>query len=182
MNDALSGYGPITELNATALELYYGSGICSMFIILPDSKTGLPELEKKLSEIDLAQELSKLLHFVESSNQIDIEIPKFKIENKLELNEVLEKMGMKKMFGNSAEFKDLFESKFETKVSTVLQKSFINVDEKGTEAAATTFAESPNGMGTKENLVKFIANHPFLYLVTCRNHVIFMGRVVNPAA
>lgn len=80
-------YGQFPELSASAIELPYKGSDISMFIILPDSKTGLADLESKLHTIDI-QELSKKMY----KQEVNVELPKFKIEFDIELNEPLKKV------------------------------------------------------------------------------------------
>jgi serpin B len=112
---------------------------------------------------------------------VKLEVPKFKIENKIKLNEVLQNLGMRRMFTEKAEFGELLESVGSVSVSNVLQKAFIDVNEHGIEAAAATavligLTSSP--YRPKEEV--FIADHPFLFVLKSENYNIFMGRVVNP--
>jgi serpin B len=80
-------YGALPELDATAIELPYKDSDISMLIILPNSKTGLSALEGKLNTFDLGEVCSKLY-----SQEVNVELPKFKIEFDIELNEPLKKV------------------------------------------------------------------------------------------
>jgi serpin B len=80
-------YGSLQDLDATAIELPYKDSDISMLIILPNSKTGLSALEGKLNTIDLG-EISNSLY----SQEVNVEIPKFKIEFDIELNDPLKKV------------------------------------------------------------------------------------------
>lgn len=83
-------YGQLENLDATAIELPYKDSDISFVIILPNSKTGLSALESKLHTVDLA-EVTKSLY----SQEVNVEIPKFKIEFDIELNEPLQKVSIK---------------------------------------------------------------------------------------
>jgi serpin B len=80
-------YGTLQELDATAIELPYKDSDISMLIILPNTRTGLSALEGKLNTIDLG-EISKKMY----SQEVNVEIPKFKIEFDIELNDPLMKV------------------------------------------------------------------------------------------
>ncbi|XP_028982353.1 uncharacterized protein LOC107043756 [Diachasma alloeum] len=126
----------LAELNAKCIELPYESSdetdAMSMFIILPDKIDGLRAIENKLDTTDLVE-----LHKNESfSRKIDLQLPKFKIESTLNLNPILQKMGMVDMFDASANFQGMADSPIS--VSQVIQKAFIEVNEEGSEAAAVT--------------------------------------------
>jgi serpin B len=80
-------YGVMEDLDASAIELPYKDSNISMVIILPNSKTGLAALESKLTSIDI-NELSSRMY----SQEVNVEIPKFKVEFDIELNEPLKKV------------------------------------------------------------------------------------------
>jgi serpin B len=77
----------LEDLQSTAVELPYKDSDISMLIILPNKKTGLKELESKLKTLDLNDISSKMY-----STEVNVEIPKFKIEFEVELKEPLTKV------------------------------------------------------------------------------------------
>jgi serpin B len=112
---------------------------------------------------------------------VNLSLPKFKYESSHQISPTLIKMGITDAFSPAADFSgitsggDLF-------ISDVNHKAIISVDEKGTEAAASTslgMVSSPYVPKTAE----FIANRPFIYLIQHRDTgvILFMGRVMNPA-
>lgn len=103
-----------------------------MFIILPNTITGLKKLEESLYKINF-----KELHDNEHRTLMHLEMPKFKIESTLQLQTILEKLGMTDMFQSIADFKGITDDP-PLKISKVIQKAFIEVNEKGSEAAAVT--------------------------------------------
>lgn len=80
-------YGALADLDATAIELPYKDSDITMLIILPNKKTGLSALEAKLNTVDLG-DISNQLY----SQEVNVEIPKFKIEFEVTLNEPLQKV------------------------------------------------------------------------------------------
>ncbi|TMW42169.1 hypothetical protein DOY81_012752, partial [Sarcophaga bullata] len=104
-----------------------------MLVILPNSRTGLVDLEEKLKNVTL-KDLSQRMY----TTKVIVGMPKFKAEFDVELSEPLKKMGMSRMFSNTAEFGKMLESGEALQVSKVIHKAFIEVNEKGTEAAAAT--------------------------------------------
>lgn len=167
----------IDDLKAWAVSLPYKfmqrdyENQVHFMILLPDSKTGLSDLENKLNEIDIHEIDSKLY-----IREITLEMPKFKIEFDIELNEPLKKMGMKKMFTDAAQFEELMDSP--VKISKVVHKAFLDVNEKGSEAAAAT-----GMMAVPMSLTppKFInVHHPFLFVIKTHSEILFMGRYVGP--
>ncbi|XP_055686535.1 serine protease inhibitor 42Dd-like isoform X10 [Lutzomyia longipalpis] len=167
-------YGILEDLNAVALEMPYKDSDLSMLIILPNEIDGLPALEAALGNKDLS-EITQNLY----KTEVMVYLPKFKIEYEIELKNVLSKMGMAQMFSNGAEFKDLLEEEEPLKVSKVIHKAFIEVNEEGAEAAAATgvifmLASIP---APKQEII-FHADHPFFFAILQDSHYsIFNGQV-----
>ena len=165
------------ELACQVLEMpYIGRKMC-MVIYLPKEINGLAKLEEKMTYDNLQKSLSLL---DASMDEVEVFLPKFKLTQQFDLNDILSKMGAEEMFtpgladltGITAE--PLF-------VSKVVHKAFVEVNEEGTEAAAATGI----GMNTfSMPLPKpiFKADHPFLFLIRHNNSgaILFLGRLVRP--
>lgn len=168
-------YGVFEDLNASGLELTYSDGDLSMLILLPNERDGLPQLEEKLQSINLAELMTKMY-----SQEVEVSLPKFKIEFDLDLKETLEKLGMGTMFTDKADFSELLEQPDPLYVSKVVHKAFIEVNEEGTEAAAAT------GMIMMARCfiptARFAVEHPFYFALFDRklNLVTFNGRIQDP--
>lgn len=80
-------YALLEDLDATALEMKYANSNFSFVIVLPNSRTGLSALESKLKNYDLAQ-ITDTMH----KQEVEVTIPKFKVEFEINLNEVLKKV------------------------------------------------------------------------------------------
>ena len=113
-----------------------------MYILLPNKLDGLAELESKLESSDVLEAMG----YNTINVNLKISIPKFKIESDLSLNQQLKVLGMEDMFDpNLADLsgisgaRDLF-------VSEVLHKSFVLVNEVGSEAAAATGKKLTNSL------------------------------------
>nr|CAD7569671.1 unnamed protein product [Timema californicum] len=126
-------YSEVDELEAQVLELPYEERQVSMVILLPNDRNGLPNLEAKLTSEKLTEVLSQL-----HSTEVNVSIPRFKLEDTIDLNSVLQEMGMNNMFEDSADFSGITDDAAGLKVSQVVQKAFIEVNEEGSEAAAAT--------------------------------------------
>ncbi|PAV78201.1 hypothetical protein WR25_25729 [Diploscapter pachys] len=139
-------------------------------IFLPKEKFGLEKVVKGLT----AEKVQGLLGKLEDT-LLNIEIPKMKLEKELGLKEMLENIGLKDMFAESADFSEI--SAAQLKVSKVVHKAIIEVDEKGTTAAAATAVEMVNKSLKMffGNPIDFIADHPFLFALTYKNHPLFIG-------
>lgn len=119
------------------VQLMYKDNEVSIIVILPKKKDGLSEVEKKLSAKALTQALA-----LARSELVRVALPKFKMTEAFRLERELESLGMKDAFlsgiadftgmeTNAGSQKSLF-------ISAVVHKAFVEVDEKGTEAAGTS--------------------------------------------
>ncbi|XP_023171517.2 alaserpin-like isoform X2 [Drosophila hydei] len=171
-------YANLPDLNAAALELPYKDSDLSMLIVLPNSKTGLPQLEQQLLGTPLSKITEKL-----QSQQVIVKLPKFKAEFEVELTPVFQQLGMTRLFSNQAEFGKMLKSPEALKVSAIIHKAFIDVNEEGTEAAAATamvmcFASMPM---FQPEPTRFHADHPFIYyIVNRRGAMLFAGKLASP--
>jgi serpin B len=105
-------------------------------------------------------------------------LPKFKMSSEFKLKEVLSNMGMPVAFRDGvADFSGI-NSKERLALSEVVHKTFVDVNEEGTEAAAATAVIG----ATRGGPPSFRANHPFIFLIrdTQSGSILFLGRVVNP--
>jgi len=166
-------YGEFPDIDAKGLELPYKDSDMSMFIILPNLRTGLAKLETNLKNVDL-NALSRNMF----RQEVDVSIPKFKIEFKLSLVDTLKKMGMSEMFSDNADFSDLLDSTEPLKVSDVVHKAFIEVNEEGVEAAAATgivfmILSAPDYFGPT---IVFKADHPFTFILKKKEEILFIGK------
>ncbi|ETN66729.1 serine protease inhibitor 4, serpin-4 [Anopheles darlingi] len=163
----------------SALELTYSGGQMTMLVLLPNKRNGLAALEESLPSLNLV-ELSKQMKI----SDVKVYLPKFKIDFSLNLNGVLTKLGMRRMFSDAAEFPDLLESDESLKVSKAIHKAFIEVNEEGTEAAAATgifMVPLSYPPPTPPPTMEFKADHPFIYsLMSQDKGVYFIGKVTNP--
>ena len=173
-------FGVNSELNCQALELPYTGENLSMFILLPDQATTLSQLEEKLTSDDLVNAQEK---FSMTSAKVSVWLPRFSLDEKLSLADVLGEMGMRDLFAQGvADLSGLDGSK-ELFVSKILHRAVVEVNEKGTEAAAATavvtmMRSAP--LPVKE--VNFRADRPFLFFIRDKatRSILFLGRLAKP--
>nr|GLL48290.1 serpin-ZX-like [Ipomoea trifida] len=157
----------------------------SMYFFLPDAMDGLPSLLEKASSESgfLERHLPTKLVSVGK-----FRIPKFQISFQFEVSRVLGELGVKAPFnprgGGLTEMVDSPESS-DLYVSKILQKSFIEVNEEGTEAAAVSVSLMAPGAGyrvEKEDKIDFVADHPFLFAIgeDFSGAILFVGTVLHP--
>ncbi|KFP26865.1 Heterochromatin-associated protein MENT [Colius striatus] len=171
----------VEAMNFKMIELPYVKRELSMFILLPDdikdSTTGLEQLEReltyeKLSEWTDSKKMTKTI--------VDLHLPKFTMEEKYDITDSLKSMGMRSAFSSNADFSEMAE-KGGVLISKVIHKTFVAVDEKGTEAAAATVTTAI-GSGPVSNILKFKADHPFHFFIRHNKSksIIFFGRFCSP--
>ena len=112
---------------------------------------------------------------------VNVKLPKFKFQDRFDLNDTLKALGIEIAFSGSADFSGMGD--FDAKISRVLQESFIGVDEKGVEAAAYTMVAMDECAMMPEDLpeIDFFLTRPFLYAIEANDGtVLFIGSVTTP--
>jgi len=164
-------------------ELPYKGKELSMVMIAPNSADGLAAIEGKLDSKNLAAWLSKL-----RMRKLHVTMPKFKSETSYTMNEPLKKMGMPTAFKEGkANFNGMRagESTAELRISKVVHKAFVEVNEEGTEAAAATAVTMiPDSAQAIPFIPHFRADKPFIYMIrdNASGSILFLGRMNNPKA
>ncbi|XP_075168017.1 serine protease inhibitor 42Dd-like isoform X2 [Haematobia irritans] len=167
-------YADLPEYNAKALEMSYEKSDLSMLVILPNEVEGLAKLESQLKGVDLNDITSKMY-----TADVDVFLPRFRIEFDIDLKEPLKKMGLTSMFSNAANFSNLFaESSVQHKVSDVVHKAFLDVNEAGSEAAAATYLKLVP-MSLNMDQKNFRADHPFVFAIRSNTEIYFAGHVAK---
>jgi serpin B len=152
-----------------AVELPYGGGALSMVVIVP----------KDLAAFEATLDVASLMRVVSSIKEggIHLSMPKWTARTHLNLNETLSGLGMPTAFSGGADFSGMTGSPG-LFLSTVEHEAFIEVDEKGTRAAAATGGAMAGSHGPT-----VAVNKPFMYVVRDRGSgaVLFIGRVLDPS-
>jgi serpin B len=172
-------YSFYEDEDVQVLDLPYARRDLSLVAVLPRDKAGLGGVEKNLSAAKLEGWLK-----AKKDYQVDVKLPKFKMTQELDLKKALSDLGMPLAFENAADFSG-FSTLERLKIGFVVHKAFIDLNEKGTEAAAATAV----GIVTTSlpvvppNRAVFHADHPFLFVIRDNRtgSILFMGRVVDPA-
>lgn len=161
------------------LELPYGDKSLSMLVLLPERIDGLAELEAKLTHDNLRRWTSAL-----RSRKVDVYLPKFTTTARFELAHTLARMGMPSAFDRSAaDFSGMTGGR-DLYISKVLHKAFVDVNEEGTEAAASTgIIMAPTAIPAPQPPAVFRADHPFVFLIRDNRSgaILFLGRLADPA-
>lgn len=179
MKKSKFNYGSDPVINCQVLELPYVNSVLSMFILLPDNTvSNLKELEAKLSAEHLTN-VEKI--FSMSNREVSIWVPRFKLDERLEMDKILPAMGMKDLFDPTAADLSGMDGTRELYVSKVLHRAYIEVNEEGSEAAAAT-AVAVNRRCAVLKDFEFRADHPFLFFIrhNITKSILFLGRLVKP--
>lgn len=171
-----------------AVDLCYRGGDLSMLVLLPDRKDGLPDLERMLSTRMLNQCVAR----TKNAAEVKLFLPRFKISwGALNLSDQLTALGMPLAFARfQADFSGIngHEPPAEDSlfISDMLHKTFVEVNEEGTEVAASSAlqvaaASASPGFAPPPTPV-FRADHPFLIAIRDwkTNAVLFLGRITDP--
>jgi serpin B len=166
-----------------ALEIPYESGDLSMIVFLPKDLGGLPALEESLTASNMKLWLDRL----QPVPEVILTLPKFQMTRQFGLEGTLGAMGMPSAFDAAAADFSGMTGKRELFISAVIHKAYINVDEKGTEAAAATAVVMEKAMAMPPRFKQppppvFRADHPFVFLIRDNRSgsMLFMGRVNDP--
>jgi len=160
--------------NFSSIRLPYGEEKIAMYIVLPDEGINLDSVVESL-DVERWNQIVKSL----CKREVSIVMPKFKMEYGIKLlNDALTNLGMGIAFSGSADFSGISPDIF---ISRVLHKAVIEVNEKGSEAAAVTVVEMAE-TAMQIDIVEFIVNRPFIFVIADdrTDSILFMGKVVNP--
>ncbi|KAM3840047.1 serpin B6-like [Vipera latastei] len=169
----------ISDYRISILELPFGDDDFSMIILLPDetedNSMGLEKLEREITHEKLKEWIKpeKMI-----PREIELSFPKFKLEEEYDLKPVLRNMGMTDAFDEGkADFSEMSTNK-DLVISEAVHKSFIEVNEEGTEAAAATDVI----IELKSGVLEFKVDHPFLFFISQQstNSLLFFGRYCSP--
>ncbi|KAM6167525.1 serpin B11 [Erethizon dorsatum] len=159
------------------LEMPYVNNKLSMVILLPAGAANLAEIENQLN-VRTFQEWINCSNKME--REVEVHIPRFKLEIKYELNTLLKSLGMTNIFSPAkADFSGMSPDKG-LYLSKVIHKSYVDVNEEGTEAAAAT----GDNIAVKRLPLRhqFVANRPFLFFIVeiPTRIVLFAGKLASP--
>jgi serpin B len=162
--------------SVTVLDLPYGGKAYSMTIVMPAEGADVGPVVEALNAGNWSQWTGGL-----SMSQAIVSMPKFTLEYELELNEALEALGMGIAFDpNAADFTRIYSDTWRLYISRVKHKTFVDVNEEGTEAAAATSVE----VGVTSMPPMIAVDRPFLFAIREKlsGTILFIGIVKDPAA
>ena len=158
-----------------AVSLPYKKGRVSMYIFLPKQGVGLEKFHQVLNQKNWENWMKQFeLYLV----KINLGLPKFKTEYEVSLNDMLKSLGMEIAFKDSADFSKMRPTPPELYIDEVKHKTFVEVKEQGTEAAAVTSSK----VGIRSTPIEMLVNRPFFFAIRDNDSgaILFMGEITNP--
>lgn len=169
-------YGENPQAQLLAMP-YEGNGL-EMVLLLPRQRNGIATLEASLNATNLASALGAM-----RNEEVNVAMPRFKIASAFGLGDTLKSLGMRNAFDPArADFSGMDGRPNWLFISAVVHKAFVEVNEKGTEAAAATgVVMTTNSIMIPKPPKEFRADHPFLFLIreTRTGSLLFVGRVAT---
>ena len=166
--------------NFQAVSLPYGNKRVSMYVFLPEKGTGLEEFLKGMDGPAWDRWMSQ---FKETKG--DIVLPRFKLEYEITLNDALKSLGMGLAFdADRADFSNMLQESQRAFISSVKHKSFVEVNEEGTEAAAVTSVEvQTTSIRVERDTFRMVVDRPFFFAIRDNQTgtILFMGSINDPA-
>ena len=165
------------------VELPYQKDSMSAIIILPNRNKNINELISEMTD----DRIQRLIKKMNTENEIALALPKFELRFESSLKDVLIKLGIHDAFDeNLADFSEMREQK-DIYISNVIQKTYLKVDEEGTEATAVTGVIMDKIASAEEEeklIIPFIIDRPFLFMIRNRNipknyEMLFMSKIEN---
>ena len=161
------------------LMMRYSSSRLSMLVALPDAAAGLGKLEESLSA-DTFESWTKAL----APQRVNISLPRFAFTWGGPLDTPLQDLGMRTAFSAKADFTGIADpnSGERLQITHVVQKTWVSVDENGTEAAAASGVGMSVTSAVMGPIAEFKADRPFLFFVydEKRGRILFAGRMTDP--
>lgn len=162
----------LSDSDAVGFMKPYKNGRFAFAALLPDENTGIDDYVASLS----GDKLMKIFSSAKKNEEVDVKMPKFKAEYSTQLIDTLKKMGIEDAFDRkSADFSSLIDKNDGAYIGTVMHKTFIEVDQEGTRAAAATLVGISKMSMPAINPV--CLNRPFVYMIvdTETNLPLFIG-------
>ena len=175
MNATLPSMPATQGTNFVAASLPYADNNLSLLMVLPDAGK-FSQVESSLDASTLATLAAGL-----TSQKVRLALPRFKLNTGTSMGKLLQTLGMTSAFSPGAADFSGMDGTRSLYISEVIHKAFIDVAEKGTEAAAATGVVMSGSAAPSGLLVN--ANRPFLYFLRDQptGAILFMGRVLDPS-
>ncbi len=162
--------------NFSSVSLAYAGDKQKMFIFLPNSDVKLAAFQAQFTEENWNSWKKRF-----RSTDVDLSLPRFKVEFKTDLKKSLVSMGMQNAFSAAGNFSQMTSSN--VCIGYVLQKTYMNVNEEGTEAAAVTAVGMVRAAAARPSMpINFRVDRPFIVALVDEptNQILFLGTITKP--
>ncbi|MFH1311936.1 MAG: serpin family protein [Candidatus Eisenbacteria bacterium] len=176
VTELLADYSVVLNDHFQAVDLPYGDSLFTMTLLLPRHGQDVDEIISWLNP-DRWDSLTSSFHTCRGV----LLMPRFELKYNLVMNDVLTALGMGEAFGD-ADFSEMCRS-MALQITAVRHKTYVRVNEVGTEAAAVTEVEcGPTSVPPECSSFTIKVDHPFMFVIRERytNTILFVGRVLNP--
>lgn len=149
----------------------------SMFVFLPNEDEGMVAIQNQFNKESYAEMTSEL-----KEETGTVRLPKFELEYEINLNNTLKNLGMNESFGHEAQFTEMIYARIPIWMDQVKQKTYLNIDEEGTEAAAVTSTDTIMESAPEDEPFTMNINRPFYLTIVDEETemLLFVGRITNP--
>ncbi len=168
-----SHYGYSDDENCRYLEMAYGNWAYNMIVMLPNEGKTLNDVIMNLDSETWDNAM------IMNAYEVNLQLPRFSAECEHEMHEsVLPEMGMKLPFSNDADFSGITGDK-SLKISRVIHKTYIDVNEEGSEAAASTGVVGGTGSPPPGTVIDYVVNRPFAFAIreNSTGVILFIGKI-----
>jgi serine protease inhibitor len=158
------------------IDLPYGSTGFSMTILLPKNANNIDNIISGINEDTWNSWLNSM-----QTDSVNLFLPKFKMEYDIELNKILTTLGMGIAFTDLADFTNIHKEGG-IFISKVQHKTFVEVNEEGTEAAGVTVIKFDNTSYNQNDPKTVYLNHPFIFMIREKysGSILFAGKIIYP--
>jgi serpin B len=160
-----------------AVSLPYGKGRMSLYVFLPSKTTNLNTFQQQLKSENWQQWMNQF-----RMRQGSVELPRFKFDYDIKLNNALKALGMETAFSNQANFSNMTSAA--VAINQVKHKTFVEVNEEGTEAAAATSVGMvlTSARMPAEEPFQMVVDRPFFCAIRDNQTgtILFMGSIKEP--
>jgi Serine protease inhibitor len=162
------------EPGLTAVDLYYGNSAFAMTLLLPDSTSDIDASTEALTPAAWNRLLGEF-----GVREVNLFLPRFRIEWNRKLNDDLTAMGLGVAFTDNADFTGMSDQGRRLRISRVIQKTYVDVNEEGTEAAAVTSVGIQLTSIELPTTVRF--DRPFIFAIRERfsGTILFIGKIAK---
>ena len=161
--------------NCGYLMLPYGNGAFSMIVMLPNEGKTIDDVVSNLNSESWDEAMYMDIY------EVNLRLPRFKAECSYEMHKaILPEMGMRIPFSNEADFSGITGNKL-IKISEVIHKTFVEVNEEGTEAAAATAVVGKIMAPPPGTIIDYVVNKPFAFAIreNSTGVILFIGKIGN---